>query len=256
MSSAENDEGMTFWEHLEELRQRLFKMAVAASLGGGLAWFFKGKLLSWLTTPFKEAWVRHFSVEPAIYYPDPAGMFIAYLKLCFLGGLVLAMPIIFYQMWAFIAPGLYAQEKRFAIPFVVASTLLFAGGVYFGMTLAFPTAFAYLLSFTNEPIEGLKIVPNIMIGEYVSFITRMIIAFGVVFELPVVVFFLSVAGIVNHRHLIKFARYFVVLSFVLGALLTPPDMLSQFLLAGPLCALYVVSIGIAWAFGKKETLLG
>ena len=244
------DEGMTFWEHLEELRNRLLKIVAAAAVGGTFAWFYREKVLLWLVTPFRNAWLElNLASKPQLNFPDPAGLFVAYLKLSITAGLVFALPIIFYQVWAFVAPGLYSREKRFAIPFVTASTTLFIGGAYFGMTLAFPLAFRYLLSFAG-PVEGFEINPTIMVGDYVAFITRMLLVFGSVFELPVLVFFLTVAGIIDHTHLIKFFRYFIVLSFVLGALLTPPDLLSQFLLAMPLVVLYVLSIGIAWLFSR------
>ncbi len=246
------DEGMTFWEHLEELRSRLLKIAAAAALGATCAWFYRETILLWLVTPFRDAWIDlDLANEPQLNFPDPAGLFVAYLKLSITAGLVLSLPIIFYQIWAFVAPGLYSREKRFAIPFVTASTLLFAGGAYFGMTAAFPLAFRYLLSFAG-PIEGFAVNPTIMVGDYVAFITRMLLVFGSVSELPVLVFFLTVAGLIDHTHLIKFFRYFVVLAFVLGAVLTPPDLLSQFLLAMPLTLLYVISIGIAWVFSRKR----
>lgn len=247
------EEGMTFWEHLEELRSRLFRMALAAVIGGTGAWFIKTPILGWLLKPFEDGWRQHFKEEPTIHFPDPAGMFVAYLKISMIAGVVFALPIIFYQLWSFVAPGLYAKEKKFAIPFVIASTLLFCGGVFFGMRVAFPAAFAFLLGIVQEDPGGVIIKPTIMVGDYISFISRMLIAFGTVFELPVVVFFLSVIGVVNHTHLIKFFRYFVVIAFVLGAIITPPDLMSQFFLALPLIALYGLSIGIAWVFGKKTT---
>lgn len=245
------DEGMTFWEHLEELRSRLLKMLVAAGIGGAAAWFIRERILLWLVKPYRDAWQDlNFNTPPQLNFPDPAGLFIAYLKLSLIGGLVMALPIMFYQLWAFVAPGLYSREKRFAIPFVVASTGLFASGAYFGMTFVFPVAFRYLLGFAGT-VEGFQVNPVIMVEEYINFIARMLLAFGTVFELPVVVFFLSVAGIVNHTHLIKFFRYFIVLAFLIAAVITPPDLMSQFMLAVPLCILYVLSIGIAYLFRKK-----
>lgn len=245
-------EGMTFWEHLDELRSRLIKMVAATCLGGGVAWWQRSKILGWLLQPFNDAWRKlGLPNEPQLNFPDPAGMFVAYLRLSLIAGVVLAMPILFYQIWAFVAPGLYSREKRFAIPFVVASTGLFAGGAYFGMKFAFPVAFHYLLSFAGSE-EGYTINPNIMVGDYVQFITQMLLVFGGMFELPVLAFFLTVAGIIDHTHLIKFFRYFVVLAFVLGAILTPPDLLSQFLMAVPLVLLYTLSIGIAYLFSKSR----
>lgn len=236
---------MTFWEHLEELRSRLLKAGVAFLVGGGVAWFYRVEILSWLVTPLV------LGGSKTLHISSPADAFIAYLKLSLLAGFILALPIIFYQIWAFVAPGLYAKERRFAIPFVASSTFLFCAGGYFGWKFAFPVAFEYLLGFV-EGDETFAIQDVIMVDEYLQMVTRMLIAFGVVFELPVLAFFLSVAGLINHTHLLKFFRYFVVIAFVLAAILTPPDILSQFLLAVPLVLLYVVSIGIAWLVTRQR----
>jgi sec-independent protein translocase protein TatC len=257
MSSTIKEElQMTFWEHLDELRGRILKALVAFAVGAGCAWYLREDVLIWLTTPFVNAWTQSISSKrPALHFPAPASLFLAYLKLSLLSGFVFALPVIFYQIWAFVAPGLYARERRFAMPFVLSSTLLFLGGGYFGWRVAFPVAFKYLLDFSgsvhNDTIS-IDIEPTVMIGDYIEFISRMLLAFGAVFELPVLVFFLAIAGIVNHRDLIKFSRYFVVLAFFISAIITPPDIMSQFLLAIPLCLLYVLSIGIAWLIGKKK----
>jgi sec-independent protein translocase protein TatC len=256
VSVAENELQMTFWEHLEELRSRLIKALVAFGIGAGAAWYFRESILIWLTTPFVEAWGQSVAAGKAsLHFPAPASLFISYLQLSILSGLVFAMPIIFYQLWSFVAPGLYARERRLAIPFVLSSTFLFMGGSYFGWRFAFPVAFKYLLDFSGQLKSGaveLQIQPTVMIGDYIEFISRMLLAFGAVFELPVLVFFLSLAGVVDHTHLIKFSRYFVVLAFVIAAIITPPDIMSQFLLAIPLCGLYALSIGIAWLFSRKR----
>jgi sec-independent protein translocase protein TatC len=245
------DEGMTFWEHLEELRSRIIKMFVAALLGTGGAWFLREKILAWLVVPFNDAWKElPLTDQPELNFPDPAGLFFAYLRLSMIAGVVMALPLIFYQLWSFVAPGLYSREKRYAIPFVLSSTVLFAAGAYFGMTFAFPAAFHYLLSFAG-PVEGLKIKPTIMVDEYIAFISRMLLAFGAVFELPVLAFFLSLAGIITYVHLLRFFRYFIVVAFLIAAVVTPPDVVSQLMLAIPLIALYGVSIGVAFLFGKK-----
>jgi sec-independent protein translocase protein TatC len=246
---------MTFWEHLEELRGRLIKALIAFGLGAGVSWYFREAILIWLTTPFVQAWSQSVSGKASLHFPAPASLFISYLQLSILAGLVFALPIIFYQLWAFVAPGLYARERRLAIPFVVSSTLLFVGGSYFGWKFAFPVAFKYLLDFSGQLKSGaveLQLEPTVMIGDYIEFISRMLLAFGAVFELPVLVFFLSLAGLIDHTHLIKFSRYFVVLAFLIAAVITPPDIMSQFLLAVPLCALYALSIGIAWLFARNK----
>lgn len=247
MSDDPADHVMTFWEHLDELRSRIVRMAIAFVVGGGTAWYFKGKVLTWLTKPYQAAG------GVTLHFPGPADMFLAYVKLSALAGAIFALPIVLYQIWAFIAPGLYSKEKRFAIPFVISSCGLFAGGGYFGWKVAFPVAFHYLLSFAGalDGGEGIKIVPTVMISDYISFVTHMLIAFGVAFELPVLAFFLSFAGIVTYKDLIKFFRYFIVVAFIISAVLTPPDPMSQLLLAIPLCGLYGISIIVAYLFGRK-----
>ncbi len=251
--SAEPEEGtMTLWEHLDELRGRIIRMMLSFVVGAVGAWLFKERLLEWLTEPFVKAWGQGHQVgNAALHFPSPAALFISYVRLAAIAGLVFALPLMLYQVWAFIAPGLYSKEKRYAVPFVVSSCALFAGGAWFGWAFAFPVAFKYLLSFAGT-VGGLEVRPTVMISEYIEFITHMLLAFGFAAELPVLVFFLSIAGIVNHKHLIKFFRYFVVLAFVISAVLTPPDPLSQLMLAIPLCFLYGISIGVAWLFAKKR----
>ncbi len=250
-----DEEVMTFWEHLAELRTRLIRAIIAFLIGATIAWFYREQVLVWLTTPFLQAWnAGALGGKAALHFPAPASLFLAYIKLSILAGLVGALPVIFYQLWSFVSPGLYSREKRYAIPFVVASTTLFLGGGYFGWRVAFPIAFQYLLGF-GGPVgqEGFEVKPTVMIGDYIEFVSRMLVAFGAVFELPVLIFFLSLAGVVNHTHLIKFARYFVVIAFALSAIITPPDITSQFLLAIPLIVLYIFSIGIAWLIGRNRT---
>ena len=255
MSGPEQDVSMTFWEHLDELRSRLLRMLIAFAIGGGVAWYFRETLMLWLTTPLIRAWTEGGVEKPKLILGGPAAAFLSYLKLSLMGGGLLASPIMFYQLWAFIAPGLYSREKRFALPFVVCSTGLFALGAYFGWRVAFPLAFGYLLQFggtIGSENFGISIENTIPITDYIGFVARMLLAFGATFELPVVVFFLSVAKLIDHTHLIRFARYFAVIAFLLAAILTPPDVLSQFLLAVPLCLLYTLSIGIAYIFGRKD----
>jgi sec-independent protein translocase protein TatC len=239
---------MTFWEHLEELRARLVKAIVAGLIGGAVCWYYREKLLVWLTKPFMDAWNSgHLSGKASLHFPAPASLFVAYIKIAFIGGIVISLPVILYQLWAFVAPGLYSREKKLAIPFVVSSCALFAAGGYFGWKLVFPIAFQYLLGFSG-PVgtEGFEVTPTVMIDDYIEFVSRMLLAFGAVFELPVLIFFLSIAGVVTHVHLWKFFRYFIVIAFIVAAIITPPDVTSQFLLAVPLILLYLLSIGIAW----------
>jgi sec-independent protein translocase protein TatC len=250
------DGSMTLWEHLEELRGRIVRMAIAFLAGATLCWIYKERLLNWLTKPFLLAWRENkLPGDPSLSFPSPAAAFIAYVHLAALAGFIVALPIILYQLWAFIAPGLYSREKRFAIPFVVSSCALFALGGYFGWAVAFPRAFGFLLSFAapTPDVPGpdhVHMQATVMIGEYIDFVTRMFIAFGATAELPILVLFLSIAGLVTHRHLIKFFRYFIVVAFIIAAVLTPPDPMSQILMAVPLVGLYGVSIGVAWFITK------
>ena len=251
MSSEPEQGTMTLWEHLEELRSRIIRMLVSFVAGAAVAWIYRESLLAWLTKPFELAWKQGLHKGPVVLgFMSPAALFLAYVRLAAIAGLVFALPLILYQIWAFIAPGLYSKEKRYAMPFVATSCLLFAAGGWFGWRFAFPVAFEYLLSFAG-PVGAVDINPTITIGDYLEFITHMLLAFGFAAELPVLVFFLSVAGIVTYQQLIKFFRYFIVVAFVISAVLTPPDPLSQLLLAIPLCGLYGISIVVAYVFGRK-----
>jgi sec-independent protein translocase protein TatC len=243
------DGSMTLWEHLEELRGRIVRMAVAFLIGAGICWYFKENIMAWVTKPYQEAWARggHKTVA-SLHFGSPPALFIAYIRLAALSGFVFALPIILYQVWAFIAPGLYSREKKFAIPFVASSVGLFLAGGYFGWAVAFPAAFDFLINFKEDlPNSTLKIEATVMVGDYIEFITRMFIAFGATAELPILSVFLTVAGLITHRHLIKFFRYFIVVAFIISAVLTPPDPMSQVLMAVPLIALYGVSILVSWA---------
>jgi sec-independent protein translocase protein TatC len=254
MSSDPEEHAMTFWEHLEELRSRIIRMFIAFLVGAVVAWIFREKLLIWLTLPYMESWnAGNIGGKAALHFPAPAALFVAYIQISVLGGFVLALPIMLYQVWAFVAPGLYSSEKKYAIPFVVSSCTLFAIGGYFCWKLVFPKAFEFLLGFAG-PIgtQGFEVKPTVMIGDYIEFVLRMLLAFGAVFELPVLILFLSLAGVVTHVHLIKFFRYFIVVAFVIAAIVTPPDVTSQFLLALPLCALYGISIGLAWLIDRSR----
>ncbi len=251
---AADDEGaMTLWEHLEELRGRIVRMALAFLVGSVTCWIYKEKLLTWLTLPFLTAWkLGKHSDTASLHFGAPAALFISYVRLSALAGFLFALPIILYQLWAFIAPGLYSREKRFAIPFVLSSCLLFLGGGYFGWAVAFPAAFQFLLGFGDTLPSGVEMKPTVMIGDYIQFVTHMFVAFGAAAELPVVTFFLTVAGVITHRHLIKFFRYFIVVAFIIAAIITPPDPLSQIMLAVPLIGLYGVSIVISWLFTRNR----
>lgn len=258
---GEGDEGdledkpMTFWEHLDELRRRLVYAMVAFFVGCLIAWEFHEKLLDVLARPFTMTWkARGLPGEPMLNFDAPAAAFVSYFRISMIGGAALAAPFIFYQLWSFVAPGLYSREKRYVIPFVGLSTILFIGGGYFGWRVAFPISFDYLLGLAGSVgSQGLRVTPTVMMDKYVDFCTQMLLGFGLTFELPMLLLFLSIAGVINYLHLIKFGRYFILIAFIVAAIFTPPDVPDQLAMAIPLCLLYAISIGLVYLFGKPPT---
>jgi sec-independent protein translocase protein TatC len=254
-----DDEGgppMTFWEHLDELRKRLTACVVVLIVATFGAYGIKERLFTLLTQPFSVAWkTKGLTGGPTMHFGTPAGSIVAYVKLSMVAGLVFSAPIIFYQLWSFVAPGLYAREKRFVIPFVLLSTLLFAGGGFFAWRAAFPFTFDFFLDTAGNigGEGGITIQPTVMMDAYIDFALQMILAFGVMFELPLFILFLSLAGIVNYLQLIRFGRWFVLIAFIAAAVFTPPEVTSQIIMAVPLIGLYGVSIILAFLFGKKPT---
>ena len=250
-----DDPPMTLWEHLGELRKRLVYCLLAIAAGCALAWNFREQLMTFLVEPFATAWrVENIAEEVTLHFATPGAAFIAYLKLALLGGMALASPMIFYQLWSFVAPGLYSREKRYVIPFVISSSALFVGGGYFGWRAAFPIAFRYLLGLSgNLGAQDIAIVPTVMMGDYITFVTRMLFAFGLIFEIPLLVFFLSIAKVINYLHLIHYGRWFVLCAFLVAAVFTPPDIASQLLMAVPMILLYGVSILLSLVFGPKPS---
>jgi sec-independent protein translocase protein TatC len=252
--APENDVAMTIWEHLEELRKRLVWSMAAWIIGCLAAWQFKEKLLEVLVKPFRESWVAQGLAGPTtLHFAGPGDGMLAYFKLSMIGGTAAAAPIIFYQLWSFIAPGLFAREKKFVIPFVLFSTILFVGGGYFGFRLAFPMTFGFFLSASGAVGESVTIAPTVMMIDYISHVTTWLLAFGLIFEIPLLLMFLGMAGIVDHRMLIRFSRYYVFIAFIVAAVITPPDVVQQLVIAAPMILLYFASIGLVYIVQKKMT---
>jgi len=240
------DVKMPLTAHLAELRSRLIKSLVAVGMAFVLCYQFVETLMAWLIAPLK-------ALDPAakvqVIGTGLAEAFFTKLKVSFIAGIFLASPVIFYQIWRFVAPGLYEHERRYVQPFVFFATGFFVCGAYFCYRLVFPTAFGFFLA----EYGSISIEPLLKISEYLSFASRMLLAFGVVFELPVFTFFLARTGIVDHKMMIGTWRYAVVGIFIVAAVLTPgPDVASQLLMATPLLVLYVASIGVAYAFGQPR----
>ncbi|MFO0551838.1 MAG: twin-arginine translocase subunit TatC [Polyangiaceae bacterium] len=253
-AGPEDDKPMTFWEHLEELRKRIVYSLVAVTAGCLVAWYYKEKLLYFLTKPLKDAWEsNHLAGNPDLNFSSPEGSFLAYFNLSLIGGLGLAAPVVFYQLWSFVAPGLYAKEKRYVIPFVMFSSILFVGGGYFGFLAAFPFTFGYFLSLAGD-IGGVTVKPTLMMDDYISFTLKTLLGFGIVFQIPILMMFLARIGLVTHIKLFRWARYYIFIAFLVAAILTPPDWASQLVMAFPACGLYFMSIGLVYIFQRPEAL--
>ena len=247
----EDDIEMDFFDHIGELRKRLVRIILGALPGVVIAWAYKEHLLAFLQRPFQVA-MEALEFSPELNMPSPMSMFVAYIKISLLTGILASAPWAFYQLWAFIAPGLYRREKKMAIPFVFFSTLCFGTGVVFGYTVVFPMVFETLLGFAGELPGGARIQPEIMIDDYLAITLRLIVAFGVVFEVPVVLCFLTIVGLTNWRSLLKFGRWWVAISTLLAAFLTPPDVASQLVMLIPLVGLYYVSIVLAYLIERFQ----
>ncbi|AMM41557.1 preprotein translocase subunit TatC [Candidatus Desulfofervidus auxilii] len=234
---------LPFTTHLEELRRRLIYAVVAIVLGAIIAFLFAKQLFYFLAQPL----VKILPANQPMIFTALTEAFFTYFKVALLAGFFLASPVVFYQLWKFIAPGLYEHEKKFVIPFVIFATLFFILGGAFAYYIVFPFGFKFFLGFSTD---YLKLLPKM--SEYFSLSLKLIFAFGIVFEMPVITFFLAKMGVVNGEMLSSKRRYAIVLVFVVAALLTPPDVGTQLLMAGPLILLYEVSVWVARIFGRKS----
>ncbi len=239
----ENDAKQPFMSHLEELRKRLVVCAISVGIGFVIAYFFAEQLFQILILPLEQ----NMEEGQQLIFTNLPEMFFAYLKTALVTGILASAPIIFYQLYKFVAPGLYRHERSLVVPFVISSTLLFVGGSLFGYFIVFPFGFRFFLGFANESIQALPSVK-----EYFSFAVKLLFAFGLVFELPVVAFFLGKMGIVTPELMRKKRKYAILLTFALGAILTPPDIVTQCMMAGPLIVLYEISILVVRVARKKK----
>ena len=241
----ETEDQIPFTAHLEELRKRLIVCFVAVGVGFVAAYGFKEKLFQILTRPL----ISVMNTRDNLIFTGLPEAFFTYLKVAFLAGLMLAAPVIIYQFWMFVAPGLYDKEKRHLIPIVFLSSVFFIGGALFGYFIVFPFGFKFFLGFATDTIRPLP-----SMKEYLAFSAKLLLAFGLVFELPLVITFLAKLGIVSVDFLKKNRKYALLLFFVFAAILTPPDVVTQIMMALPLMVLYEISIIGAKIFGKKKSL--
>ena len=241
------DGKLPFTAHLEELRKRLITCFIAIGIGFVLSYAFKEKLFEILAAPLQNAFMVVMKRHETLKYMALPEAFFTYLKVALLAGFMIAMPVILYQFWLFVAPGLYNKERRLLLPIVMLSTVFFVGGALFGYFIVFPLGFEFFLKFSNSTIS---MEPRM--NEYFSFSAKLLFAFGFIFELPLVLTFLAKLGIVSKEFLTRNRKYAILIFFIGGAILTPPDPVTQVLMAMPLIVLYEISIVGARIFGKKK----
>ena len=238
-----NNKTQPFLAHLEELRKRLLVCAIAVGAGFVISYIFSKQLFSILTLPLMKV----LPAESTLIFTSLPEMFIAYIKVALIAGIILAAPVIFYEIWMFVAPGLYRKEKRYFVPFVLFSTILFVVGSLFGYLVVFPYGFKFFIGLATEDIQALPSVK-----QYFSFAVRLLLAFGVVFEMPVAVLFLTKIGLITPESMKKYRKFAILGSFVLSAILTPPDVATQLMMALPIIILYEVSIFISRGVYRKR----
>lgn len=235
---------MSFLDHLDELRKRIIWAVAAVFAGVIVAFFFIGEIFNFIMKPLQAM----LPPGGTLVYTDPAEAFMLNIKIALIAGLILASPAVFAQIWLFIAPGLYSHEKKWAIPFVILSSLGFVGGAAFSHYIVFPLTWRFFASFTSDVLTFMPRVEPAF-----SVYLRMILAFGVVFQMPTLVLFLARMGVLTARFMIKNFKYAVLLIIIVSAVVTPDGGgVSLVAMSVPLVILYIFSILLAWAFGKKK----
>lgn len=244
MRSDELDsKAQSLYEHLSELRSRIINSVYILVISTSVCYAFSDKIFDFVRKP-----ITPYLPGGGLIYTGPLDKFIAHLKLSVVCGILVACPLLLYQVWKFIAPGLYAKERKYAIGFIVSGTGLFFLGAAFSYFIALPMAFDFLMSFGGDIDK-----PMISIDQYMGFFTQMSLMFGVAFELPLVIIVLGMMGIVSQAFLRKNRRYAVMIIAILAAIITPPDVLSMLLMLAPMWLLFEVSVFVVGIFERKRT---
>ncbi|MBI5500468.1 MAG: twin-arginine translocase subunit TatC [Deltaproteobacteria bacterium] len=247
---------MSFLDHLRELRKRLWIAALFFAAAVTVSIVFRDEILAFIVDPLFRAW----SAVPAskdhelkLHYGSIVSPMFVQLKLAIYAGLFFSAPMLVFQLWKFVAPGLYPRERRHVYPALIGTFFFFVGGGLFGYYVVFPFGFEFLLRYGMDLSGYFPIEPTIMIDQYMDLAIGLLFAFGLVFELPLAIVFLARIGLVDHKQLLRFSRYFIVIAFAVGAILTPtPDPLNQALMAGPLIVLYFLGTLVVVLIGKKR----
>src|SRR5580700_2412041 len=244
--SKEAMPAMSFLDHLEELRRRLVYSIIAVAVGFFACWGYAEKIVGWMQKPIMEALKRN-GMPQTLVYLNPTDPFNLYLKIAMLAGLFVASPAVLYQAWMFISPGLYRNEKRYVVPFMFSTVGLFLAGGAFGYKLVYPAALEFLIGY------GKQFQPMITIHEYTDLFLTVILGLGVVFELPILVFFLALMGVVSAGWMWRNVRYSILVIFIIAAIITPTaDILNMCIFAAPMVVLYLLSIGLAYLVHPKQ----
>jgi len=238
--------GMSFFQHLEELRRRIIYSIVAVAVAFFAGWWKADRIFAFMQAPIITALHAH-KLDEKLVYTNPTDPFNMYMKVGLIAGLFIASPFILYQVWAFIAPGLYRNERRYILPFMFSTVGLFLAGGAFGYKMVYPAALDFLIGY------GAQFQPMITIGEYTSLFLTIIVGMGIVFEMPILIFFLALFGIVSAGWMWRNLRYSILVIFIIAAIVTPTtDILNMCIFAAPMVALYVASIGVAWLVHPKR----
>src|SRR5262245_25538171 len=239
---------MSLLQHLEELRKRIIYSLVAVVACAGVGWYYaKDKIYPVIEKPILVVF-KKYNIDPHLTYLNPTDPFNLYMKVGLLAGIFMASPIVLYQVWNFVSPGLYRHEKRFVLPFLFLSVGLFCIGGYFGYRVVFPVAMDFLIG-----NYGVDFRANITFDQYTKVFLTVILGIAIIFELPIVLGFAGMMGVVNAKFLFKHIRGAVLIFFIVAAVLTPTaDILNMTIYATPMVLLYVLSIGIVWLVHPKQ----
>jgi len=231
---------MPLLAHLEELRKRIIFSVLGVLVGFLLCWSFADRIFGLMQQPIIGA-LRPHGIAGGLVYLNPTEPFNLYLYVALVGGLFAASPFVFYQLWLFIAPGLYREEKRYVLPFLLSTVSLFTAGGLFGYKMVYPASLDFLIGY------GQRFQPMITVGEYTRLFVTIIVGLGLIFEMPIVVFFLALMRLITARWMWRNLRYSILVIFIIAAIVTPTaDILNMCLFAAPMVALYAISIAVAW----------
>jgi sec-independent protein translocase protein TatC len=243
---AQYAHSMPLLAHLEELRKRIFFSVLGVLVGFLACWSYADRIFGLMQQPIIHA-LRHHGIGGGLVYLNPTEPFNLYLEVAFVGGLFAASPFVFYQLWLFIAPGLYRTERRYVLPFLLSTVGLFVAGGFFGYRMVYPASLDFLIGY------GQRFQPMITIGEYTKLFVTIILGLGLIFEMPILVFFLALMRVITARWMWRNLRYSILVIFIIAAIVTPTaDILNMCLFAAPMVALYAISMGVAWLVNSRR----